>query len=284
MSTPLIELSFMTIATNGTALVYHTESTVTTFQASFDGNHIPDFIFQALVSLTDTDASNNNAVDCSWHDSDIQLSFGFGSNNETEIWMPLSNFILYAIYQDMTPVEPPSCYLAFDNYSANDYVWLGTSFMQSAYLVFDYDSQEISIAPVKDGVPKGLPQSVSVVNITAGQPNTLFSTVRPVTSSVTAVTIDLSVSVTPSNGGLITTSSSATSKIPASTVQQSSSAAITTVTQSGIAPVIVSVNLVSSTIAGNTNPSAISPATRDIREIGTLWSSVLIFSLILSLI
>jgi hypothetical protein len=282
MSTPLVELGSISIATHGTTLVYPTDPMLTTFQASYDTNSVPDVIYQALVNLTGADPATYGLVDCSWRNSTTTLSFSFGSANETEIAMPLSNFVLYVLHEDMTPVEPPMCWLAFNNFTTG-FAWLGTSFMQSAYLVFDYDNQEIAIAPIRSAVPKSLPQSVSVVNITAAQPNTLYSTVGSASSGSVHGTTAASASITTSGSSLLAASSVPSSTPPPSSSQQTTGASTTAELHSGSAPVINSINLASSTSIGGENSTAVSAATDSVGVMDAFRLSILTFSLVLAL-
>lgn len=115
---------------------------------------IPDELFEAIVDRFDviTDDEGNGLVECdTLEDEDITLDFGFGGEDGFIIRAPLRQFSLPVWDLTGQPLELANgdrvCQLGLMPQSALGLpIILGDTFLRGAYVVYDLDNHQISMA------------------------------------------------------------------------------------------------------------------------------------------
>ncbi|OBA17950.1 acid protease [Metschnikowia bicuspidata var. bicuspidata NRRL YB-4993] len=105
--------------------------------------YLPSAILSSLVSLLDASTSSSGyyTVDCDYDSDDIYAVFNFSG---VEIKVPMSDLIILLGFQ---------CYLGVLEQSSSSltsttYAILGDNFLRNAYIVYDLEDYEISLAQV----------------------------------------------------------------------------------------------------------------------------------------
>jgi hypothetical protein len=212
----------LTNATGQHAFPNFAASMSTTFWPGQDTISLPNEVAQSLYTLTGA-GPVSRTVDCALLATRDNLTFGFAGPGGPTIQMPLSDLIFPTLDERGDLVSPFTCWLGVDNDTSGPYgAWLGSSFMRSAYIVFDNDNKLISIAPVARNVTESRMLSPMLQGIPAGSMNPFVSsTVAPSSTIVTTTSATASSSGTSSSVPHISTTSTVAS-LPLSSSASSS--------------------------------------------------------------
>ena len=162
---------------------------------------LPPDLYNSLANFAGAVNSQSYGalVQCNLSTYQGTLDYGFGGNGGPTISVPFSELVIPAADEQGKPLTfddgSPACFFGLTPASEGEPILFGDTFLRSAYVVYDLDSQQIGIAPTVFNST-----SSNVKEISSG--NSTLEGASSIVSAATAKQTESTVSVEP---GLIQT-------------------------------------------------------------------------------
>lgn len=132
---------------------------------------------------------------CNLATADVSLTFGFGGANGPKITVPIGDVV--AASTDYSFADGTEACELLINYSADDLLILGDSFLRSAYVVYDLDNHQIALA--QSNLSPGAPNIIEIDGKTIPGVASVASAIPLPSSDPTAVPSTPTEAAFPSN-------------------------------------------------------------------------------------